>query len=51
MAVRNNYLPGGAVAGRQSEASRREIIFSFASVLLVSALISGITLSIMRGMA
>jgi len=49
MTARNNY-PVGAVQ-RQSEASRREIIFSFASVLLVSALICGVTLSIMRGVA
>ncbi len=51
MAARNNHPFRSGTALRQSEASRREIIFSFASVLLVSALISGITLSIMRGMA
>jgi hypothetical protein len=33
---------------RQSEASRREILFSFASVLVVSALIYAVTVSMMR---
>ncbi|WP_412478178.1 hypothetical protein [Azonexus sp. IMCC34839] len=33
---------------RSAEASRREVLFSFASVILVSALIGAMTLSVVR---
>ncbi|UCV15357.1 hypothetical protein [Quatrionicoccus australiensis] len=46
MTARNNY-PVGAVQ-RQSEASRREIIFSFASVFVVSAFIYAVTYFVVR---
>jgi hypothetical protein len=52
MAARNKFQAGNiatpVAAQRQSEASRREILFSFASVTLVSALIYAVTVSIMR---
>lgn len=56
MAVRNKFQAGNVAtpaatqvaAQRQSEASRREIIFSFASVALVSALIYAMTVTLMR---
>lgn len=48
MAVHKKIQARGAVAPRQSEASRREILFSFASVLVLSALIYVVTVSIMR---
>ena len=48
MAARNKFQAGTAVAQRQSEASRREIVFSFASVALVSVLIYAMTVTLMR---
>ncbi len=35
-------------ATRSGEASRREVLYSFASVLLISGLISALTLSVVR---
>jgi len=46
MAARNNFQArSGQLPG---EASRREILFSFASVIVVSAFIYAVTLSVMR---
>jgi len=46
MTARNNFQADAVQ--RQSEASRREIIFSFASVVLVSALIYAVTCFVVR---
>jgi hypothetical protein len=52
MAAPNKFQAGNVATPvatqRQSEASRREILFSFASVLVVSALIYAVTVSMMR---
>jgi hypothetical protein len=46
MKARNNFQ--GSAVQRQSEASRREIILSFASVFVVSAFIYAVTYFVVR---